>query len=66
MVSFDVTVQFTEVTIEESIAIIINECLIKDSTLKDKTSLSVDNITELLRCCLTNTNVVFRGVFYMD
>ncbi len=63
MVSFDVTTVFTKVPIEESITI-IRECLSNDNTLKDRTLLSVDNITELLRCCLTTTYFVFRSVFY--
>ncbi len=63
MVSFDVTALFTKVPIEESITI-IQECLSNDNTLKDQASLSVDNITELLRCCLTTTYFVFMGVFY--
>ncbi len=63
MVSFEVTALFTKVPIEESITIIW-ECLSNDNTLEDRTSHSVDNITELLRCCLTTTYFVLRGVFY--
>ncbi len=63
MVFFDATALFTKVLIEESITI-IRECLANDNTLKDRTFLSVDNITELLRCCVTTTYFVFKGVFY--
>ncbi len=44
MVSYDVTALFTKLPIEESITI-IREYLSNDTTLKDRTSLSVDNIT---------------------
>ncbi len=63
MVSYDVTTLFTKVPIEENI-IIISDCLSNDTTLKDRASLSVDKIIDLLRFSLTTTYFVFRGEFY--
>ncbi len=51
--------KFSEVSIT-----IISECVSYYTTLNDRTSLSVDNMTELLRCC--TTYFVLRGEFYMQ
>jgi hypothetical protein len=54
MASFDVTALFTNVPIKESIEI-IRQRLMEDTTLKDRTNLTVAQITQLLECCLTTT-----------
>ncbi|XP_072022385.1 uncharacterized protein [Amphiura filiformis] len=60
MVSYDVTALFTKTPIPDTLRI-IRELLNNDSTLEDRTSLSVDNIMELLTFCVNNTYFMFQG-----
>ena len=63
MVSFDVRSLFTNVPIDEAI-VVIREMLNKDDTLEDRTSSSVDTITELLSLSLKSTYFCYDGEFY--
>ena len=63
LISFDVTALFTSVPVEETIKIIRSK-LQEDPSLPNRTSLSVDDVTNLLQCCLTTTYFVFQGKFY--
>ena len=62
-ISYDVTALFTSVPVPESL-IIIEERLKSDDTLSDRTNLSAEQITSLLRVCLTSNYFVFDGKFY--
>ncbi len=63
MVSYDVTALFTSVPVNDSLTIIHGK-LERDSSLSDRTNLTVDNIIELLRCCLNTTYFLYDGEFY--
>ncbi len=54
MVSIEITALLPKVPIEERITI-ISECLSNNTSLKERTLLSVEEIPDLLRCCLTAT-----------
>jgi len=61
--SHDVVSLFTNTPIEEAIEI-IHQRLVQDKTLKDRTFLDPQDITELLRFVLTTTYFTFRGEIY--
>jgi hypothetical protein len=65
MVSFDVTALFTSVPVQESLDI-IKQRLNDDETLRERTSLSVNSICELLACCLNTTYFTFEGRFFQQ
>ena len=61
--SYDVSALFTSVPIYPALAI-IKDLLVKDSTLKDRTVIDIDDIILLLELCLKNTFFSFQGQFY--
>ena len=61
--SYDVTALFTSVPVDPVLNI-IKDLLEQDSTLHDRTVLSVQNITELLGFSLYNTYFSFQNKFY--
>ena len=61
--SYDVVELFTYVLIDPALNI-LKELLEQDTTLWDRTVLSVKNIIELLGFCLHNTNFSFQNTFY--
>ena len=61
--SYDVSALFTSVPIDAAFNI-IRELLKQDTTLWDRTVLSVQNIIELLGFCLHNTYFSFQNEFY--
>ncbi|CAH1242806.1 Hypp6981 [Branchiostoma lanceolatum] len=63
MVSFDVSALFTSVPVEESLKI-IQDKLTLDTSLSGRTKLSPQQVTELLRLCLTTTYFKYDGKFY--
>ncbi len=63
MVSYDVTALFTSFPVSDSLTIIRGK-LERDSSLSNRTSLTVDNIIELLKCCLNTTYFLYDGEFY--
>ena len=63
LISFDVSALFTSVPVEESL-ILIYEKLAADPSLADRTSLSPQQVTDLLRMCLTTTYFKYDGSFY--
>ena len=63
MMSFDVEALFTSVPVEPSIEI-IKKLLEEDRTLHQRTSMTVDQITCLLRFCLTTTYFTFQGKIF--
>ncbi len=65
LVSFDVSALFTSVPVEESLEI-IREKLASDPTLGDHTSLSADQVTDILRVCLTTTYFRYEGEYYVQ
>ena len=65
LVSFDVSALFTSVSVEESLEI-IREKLASDPTLGDRTSLSADQVTDILHVCLTTTYFRYEGEYYVQ
>ena len=61
--SYDVSVLFTSVPIDPVLTI-IKDLLVKDSTLKDRTVIGIDDIILLLEFCLKNTYFSFQGQFF--
>ena len=61
--SYDVSALFTSVPIDPALKI-IKDLLVKDSTLKDRTVMGIDDIILLLECCLKNTYFSFQGQFF--
>lgn len=65
LISYDVTALFTSVPIEESCNIILNR-LKEDTTLAQRSSLSPEQVIDLLRLCLTTTYFKYDGDFYVQ
>ena len=63
MVSYDVKALFTSVPVHEVVHM-IKSLLSRDRTLVERTTVSVDNICDLLSLVLTNTYFSFNGNFY--
>ena len=63
LISFDVSALFTSVPVEESLTLIY-ENLSADPSLTDRTALSPQQVTDLLRMCLTTTYFKYDGSFY--
>ena len=61
--SYDVTTLFTSVPVDPTLNI-INVLLEQDTTLWDRTALSVQNKIELLGFCLHNTYFSFQNKLY--
>ena len=65
LVSYDVKSLFTNVPVNESIAI-CEKRLQEDESLKDRTEMSVETIIKLLSFCLTSTTFVYKGQHYQQ
>ena len=63
LISFDVSALFTSVPVEESLTLIY-EKLAADPSLADRTAISPQQVTDLLRMCLTTTYLKYDGSFY--
>ena len=63
LVSFDVTALFTCVPVDKSLDI-IHQKLMKDNTLKDRTNLTPQHVTDLLGICLKTTYFQFDKQIY--
>ena len=63
MVSYDVTAHFTSVPIPPALKI-IEEKLIQDKDLQQRTSMSIKHVIKLLDFCLRSTYFVFQGQYY--
>ena len=63
LVSFDVSSLFTNVPIHEAVRV-IHDRLRNDETLCDRTTLSPDQVSELLEVCLRSTYFCYQGTFY--
>ena len=61
--SYDVSALFTSVPIYPALKI-IQDLLVKDPTLKDRTVMGIDDIILLLKFCLKNTYFSFQGQFF--
>ena len=61
--SYDVTALFTSVPVDPALNI-IQGLLEQDTSLHNRTVLSVQNIIQLLGFCLHNTYFSFQGQFY--
>ena len=65
LVSFDVESLFTNVPVEESIAI-IKRRLPEDTTVEERTSLSRNTVVDLLDLCLKCTYFQYNGEYYQQ
>ena len=65
MVSFDVEALYTNVPIDDALAI-IKELLENDETLPDRTPLSPKNVLDLLEFSLRTTFFIFNGTYYQQ
>ena len=65
IISYDVAALFTSVPIQPVINI-IKEKLANDSTLHQRTSMTIDHISTLLEFCLRSTSFVFQGQYYQQ
>ena len=65
LVSYDVSALFTSVPVQESVDI-IRKRLEDDDTLKDRTPLTPDQVTDLLSVCLTTTYFRFDNTYYIQ
>ena len=63
LISFDVSALFTSVPLEEGVTL-IHEKLTADPSLADRTALSPQQVTYLLRMCLTTIYFKYDGNFY--
>ena len=63
MMSFDVKALFTSVPIEPAL-VIIEKLLKEDQNLHSRTTMSIQNIMDLLGLCLRGTYFTFNGKFY--
>ena len=61
--SYGVSAQFTSFPVDPALKV-IKDLLEKDSTLKERTVLTVEDIIQLLEFCLKNTYFSFQGQFY--
>ena len=60
---YDVKALFTSVPLQPSIQI-VKQRLQQDTTLPQRTSMSISQITSLLEFCLTHTYFLFQGKYY--
>ena len=65
MVSFDVEALYTNVPIEDALAI-VKELLENDETLSDRTHLSPKNVLDLLEFLLRTTLFIFNDTHYQQ
>ena len=63
IISYDVSALFTSIPVKSAMKI-IKDKLEQDKELKNRTSMSISNILELLEFCLCNTYFLFQGQFY--
>ena len=63
IMSYDVSALFTSVPVDQALTL-VSELLHLDTTLKDRTDMSPDSITQLLSLCLKGTYFVFQGQYY--
>ena len=63
IICYDVSALFTSIAVKSAIQIIKNK-LEQDTELHKRTTMSTNNILELLEFCLCNTNFLFQGQFY--
>ena len=63
IISYYVSAPFTSVTVKSAMKI-IKDILEQDKELNKRTSMSINNILELLEFCLCNTYFLFQGQFY--
>ena len=63
LISFEISALFTSVPVEENLTL-IHEKLAADPSLADRTALSPQQVTDLLRMCLTITYFKYNGNVY--
>ena len=63
IISYDVSALFTSIPVKSAMRI-IKDKLEQGKELKNRTSMSINNILELLEFCLCNTFFLFQGQFY--
>ena len=65
LVSFDVVSLFTNVPADLAVRV-AHERLSADSSLAERTSLSTEQVVNLLKFCLDATYLAYRGEFYQQ
>ena len=65
LASFDVKNLFTSIPVEEAIET-CKGSLLEDSSLEERTNLTVNTIVYLLRFCLTSMSLQFDGKHYQQ
>ena len=65
LISFDVSALFTSIPINEAIQV-VRECLRKDLTWRQRTSLQAEDVLQLLDLCLNTTYFLYQGEFYQQ
>ena len=63
LISFDVVSLFADLPVDETCAF-IKQKLVSDISLHERTQLSVDEIIDLLKLCVSNTCFQWRNGFY--
>ena len=63
IISYDVSALFTSITVQSAIEA-TKKKLEQDTELHQRTSMSINNILELLEFFLCNTYFLFQGQFY--
>ena len=63
IISYDLSALFSSILVTSGIQIIKNK-LQQDTELHKRTTISANNILELLEFCLCNTYFSFKGQFY--
>jgi hypothetical protein len=65
LVSFDVTALFTSIPIPEALEV-VKQCLARDISWRQRTSLQSEDILQLLELCLNTTYFVYQQEFYQQ
>ncbi|XP_072046288.1 uncharacterized protein [Amphiura filiformis] len=64
-ISYDVSALFTSIPVDSALDV-AKDLLEKDTSWKEKTELTADQVIQLLEFCLSTTYFVFRGQFYQQ
>ena len=63
IMSYDVAALFTSIPVNPAIEVVKRK-LEQDTELHQRTTMSTQNILDLLECCLCNTYFLFQGHYY--
>ena len=63
IISYDVAALFTSVPVKSALEV-VKKKLEQDTELHQRTTMSIQNIMDLLECCLYNTYFLFQGKYF--